>query len=176
MPSMLVGTTVNRVRAPPMYAPRLAVFGFFEANTRSIKSRAMMSPRPSASMAPQFISAPFPMSNSPDRSRNSGGAFAYMTAHGASANPPAKYRNPTQNAAIARYTWNRLVYADANRPPAQVYATTTRAENRIPQKKSIPNTTSSMNPLAARFPATRTVKLIIISTPDMPSAALPYLL
>ena len=57
-----------------------------------------------------------------------------MTSHGASANPPAKNMKPAQNAAIARYTWKRFVYADANSPPAEVYTRTTIADISMPQK------------------------------------------
>ena len=57
-----------------------------------------------------------------------------MVSHSVPENPPAKKRNPAQKAPIAIYTWNKFVQADANKPPAIVYATTTRAEITIPQK------------------------------------------
>ena len=131
---MLVGTTVKMVSAPPIRAPRFAVLPFLAANTRSIKSRAIMSPRANAKNPPQFISAPLATSKSPDRSMNSGGALLMMVARGVPENPPAKNRNAAQNAPMAMYTWNRLVYADANSPPAAVYASTTSDAISIPQK------------------------------------------
>ena len=72
---MLVGTTVNKVRAPPMNAPRCAVLGSLAANTLSIKSRATISPSPNASIPAQLISAPLAISVSPVMSKNSGGAL-----------------------------------------------------------------------------------------------------
>ena len=66
---------MNIVNAPPINAPLCAVFGFLAANTLSIKSSAIISPNPSARIAPQLISAPFAISNNPERSINSGGAL-----------------------------------------------------------------------------------------------------
>ena len=132
IPNILVGTTVNKVNAPPMNAPRCAVFGFLAANTLSIKSRATISPNPNANMPAQLIRAPLAISVSPVMSKNSGGALLYIVSHSVPENPPTKNKNPAQNAPIARYTWNKLVQAEANKPPAIVYITTTKAESDIP--------------------------------------------
>ena len=101
---MLVGTTVNIVRAPPMKAPRRAVFGFRAAKTLSIKSKAMMSPKAKARNPPQLIRAPLATSKRPDMSRNSGGVLPITVSQGVPENPPAKNRNPAQNAPMAKYT------------------------------------------------------------------------
>ena len=72
---MLVGRTVNKVKAPPINAPFRAVFGSRAANTRSIKSRATISPKPRARIPAQLINAPLAISVRPVISKNSGGAL-----------------------------------------------------------------------------------------------------
>ena len=99
---MLVGTTVNRVSAPPINAPFRATLGFLAANILSIKSNATMSPNPNARIAPQLIKAPLAMSYRPERSINSGGALLYMVSHGTAEKSPAKKIKPAQKAPIAR--------------------------------------------------------------------------
>src|SRR3954467_13452975 len=87
--------------------------------------------------------------------------------------PAAKKINAAQNAPIARYIWKMSVYADENRPPAKVYTTAIIEEISIAQKKSIGQAVERINPEAAKFPATSTMKLIVIRTDALPSAPVP---
>src|SRR5215212_1341603 len=95
---MLVGITVNNVKPAPISAPYLAFFPSFAANTRSMNSKATISPNPSASIPAQFTNAPFPMSNNPDKSKYSGGAFPRIVPNCTPENPPAKKIKAAQNA------------------------------------------------------------------------------
>ena len=173
---MPIGITVKNVSPAPMKAPLRAVFGSFAANTLSIKSNAIISPNPNARIPAQLIKAPFAVSNSPERSRNSGGALARIVSNETPENPPAKKIKAAQNEPIARYIWKISVYAEANSPPATVYVKTTNAAIIIANKNGIPKTVCKIKPLAAKFPATSITKLIIIKMPEIPSAPFPYLL
>ena len=94
--------TVNNVNPPPMNAPLRAVLPSFAAKTLSIKSSATMSPNAKAKIPAQLMSAPFPISVSPERSIYSGGALPRIVPKSTPANPKAKNRKAAQNAPIAR--------------------------------------------------------------------------